>query len=404
MPRGPLTGVRVLDFTWVGAGSFTTKLLADHGADVIKVESAKALDSLRVGAPFAGGIKGVNRSGYFAERNTSKRGITLNLKDPRAQEIARDLAAGADVVANNFRPGVMDRFGLGYEQVRAVNPRVVYLSMSMQGATGPDKDHLGYGLTIGALVGLTHLTGLPDRYPVGTGTNYPDHVPNPCHAAFAVLAALRHVRRTGQGQLIDIAQTEPTIAAIGPAILEWTVNGVDPAPLGNAHPAWCPHGIYRCAGADEWLAIAVRTDDEWRVLADELLLDDVPPQWTYAPGRRADAAAVDAAVRRRIATWRAEDAMAVLQERGVPAGVVRDVAGLVRHDPQLAHREHWQRLPHAEMGRSLYGAPPFTLSDTPGGLRAAAPLLGEHTREVLTELLDLSDAEITELAESDVLT
>lgn len=401
---GPLTGVRVLDFTWVGAGSFTTKLLADHGADVIKVESAGHLDSLRLGAPFAGGVRGVNRSGYFAERNTSKRGITLNLKDPRAQELARKLAAGADVVANNFRPGVMDRFGLGYEQVRAVNPRVVYLSMSMQGATGPDKDHLGYGLTIGALVGLTHLTGLPDRYPVGTGTNYPDHVPNPCHAAFAVLAALRHVRRTGQGQLIDIAQTEPTVAAIAPAILEWTVNGVDPAPLGNAHPVWCPHGIYRCVGEDAWLAVAVRTDEEWAALADELLLDHVPPQWTRAAGRHAAAAAVDAAVGGRLATWQAEDAMAVLQERGVPAGVVRDTAALVRHDPQLAHRAHWRRLPHAEMGASLYGAPPFALSATPGGLRGAAPLLGEHTREVLAELLDLSDAEITELAESGVLT
>lgn len=401
---GPLDGVRVLDFTWVGAGSFTTKLLADHGADVIKVESGKHLDSLRVGAPFAGGVKGVNRSGYFAERNTSKRGITLNLKDPRAQELARRLAAGADVVANNFRPGVMDRFGLGYEQVREVNPRVVYLSMSMQGATGPDRDHLGYGLTIGALIGLTHLTGLPDRYPVGTGTNYPDHVPNPCHAAFAVLAALRHVRRTGQGQLIDIAQTEPTIAAIGPAVLQWTVNGVDAAPLGNADPAWCPHGLYRCAGDDAWLALAVRDDDEWRTLAEELPLDHVPPQWTHVAGRLADADAVDTAVAQQVATWRAEDAMAVLQERGVPAGVVRDVEDLVRHDPQLAHREHWRRLPHAEMGPSLYGAPPFTLSDTPGGLHGAAPLLGEHTRAVLAELLDLSDAEITELAESDVLT
>ncbi|TDV57739.1 CaiB/BaiF CoA transferase family protein [Actinophytocola oryzae] len=400
---GPLAGVRVLDFTWVGAGSFTTKLLADHGADVIKVESAKHLDSLRVGAPFAGGVRGVDRSGYFAERNTSKRGITLNLKDYRGQELARRLTATADVVANNFRPGVMDRFGLGYEQVRAVNPRVVYLSMSMQGATGPEKDNLGYGLTITALIGLTHLTGLPDRYPVGTGTNYPDHVPNPCHAAFAVLAALRHVRRTGEGQLIDIAQTEPTIAAIAPSIMEWTVNGVDPPARGNTDPTWCPHGIYRCAGEDEWLAVAVRTDAEWRALAEELALG-APPQWTDEAGRRAAAAEVDAAVQKRLATWRAEDAMAVLQGRGIPAGVVRDTEALVRHDPQLAHREHWQYLRHREMGTTLYGAPPFRLSVTPGGLHRPAPLLGEHTREVLTELLGLSDNEITELAESDVLT
>ncbi|GAA0988413.1 CoA transferase [Acrocarpospora macrocephala] len=382
-PVAPRQGrIRVLDFTWVGAGSYTTKLLADHGADVIKVESAAHLDSLRTGPPFAGGVPGINRSGYFAERNTSKRGITLDLKTPEGREIAQRLAATADVVANNFRPGVMESLGLGYQELRANNPGLVYLSMSMQGGSGPERDYLGYGLTIGALVGLTHLTGLPGRYPAGTGTNYPDHVPNPGHAAVAVLAALRHRDRTGQGQHIDIAQTEPTIAAIGPAIMEWTANGTDPGPMGNAHPVWSPHGVYRCR--DSWIALAVRSETEWQALRTTLDIE--------APGE----------ISGKIAAWDAEKLMNALQDQGVPAGVVRDAPGVIT-DPQLVHRGHWQRLTHPEMGPSLYGMPPFRLSATPGDLHSPAPLLGQHTREVLTGVLALTDAEIDRLTRDNVL-
>jgi benzylsuccinate CoA-transferase BbsF subunit len=398
---GPLAGVRVLDFTWVGAGSLTTKLLADHGADVLKVESSVHIDSLRLNPPFAGGVRGPNRSGYFAERNTNKRSVCLNLREQGGRDLARRLAAHCDIVANNFRPGVMERFGLGYSDIRAIKPDVVYLAMSMQGSAGPEREYLGYGLTIGALVGLQHLTGLPERYPVGTGTNYPDHVPNPCHAAFAVLAALRHRRRTGEGQYIDIAQTEPTIATFGTAVLDYTINGVVAEREGNRHPSYAPHGLYPCAGEDNWVAIAVRTDAEWQRLGGVLGL--AADQYPTASDRLADVAALDDLVASRTCH---EDAAALaerLQAAGVAAGPVQDSADLLDTDPQLAHRGHWVYLDHPEMGRTRYGMPPFRLPATPGELRTAAPVLGAHTREVLTEVLGMGETELDTLDAAGVL-
>ena len=207
----PLKGIRVADFCWLGAGSYTTKILGDMGADVIKIESAARLDSLRMAAPYKDGVPGVNRSGYFADRNTSKRSITVDMKHPRALALVRRLIEQSDIIANNFTPGVMEKFGLGYDAVRAMKPDIIYLAMSMQGSQGPERSYLGYGASMVSLTGLHELSGLPDREPAGTGTNYPDHVPNPCHAAFALLAALRHRRRTGQGQLIDLRRSSPPL-------------------------------------------------------------------------------------------------------------------------------------------------------------------------------------------------
>jgi benzylsuccinate CoA-transferase BbsF subunit len=392
---GALDGVRVVDFSWVGAGSFTTRILAEHGADVIKIESSTRLDSLRIGPPFAGGVKGVNRSGYFAERNADKRSTTFDLKNPAGADIVRRLIAGADVVANNFRPGVMESLGFGYDEVAAIRPDVIYLAMSMQGATGPESGYLGYGITIAAVTGLTGLSAEPDRYPVGTGTHYPDHVPNPGHAAFAVLAALRHRRRTGEGQRIEIAQTETTIAGIGPQIMQWTADQVEAEPRGNADPRWAPHGVFPVAGDDRWIAIAVRNDTEWRALARELGLD--PERWATVGERLAARRQLEAEVASVTREREPEALMIRLQEAAVPAGVVADARRLVDVDPQLAARGHWQRLEHPEMGLALYGTAPFRLSETPGVLDRPAPLLGQHTRQVLSEVLGMSDSEIDAL-------
>ena len=402
MAEGALAGLRVLDFTWVGAGSFTTRLLSEHGADVVKIESSAHIDSLRVGPPFAGGVPGVNRSGYFAERNANKRSVTIDLKKPEGTALARRLVEGADIVANNFSPGVMEGFGLGYQDVSAINPSVIYLSMSMQGARGPERKYIGYGITIAAVAGLTALSAEPGRYPVGTGTHYPDHVPNPGHAALAVLAALRHRRRTGRGQLVEIAQTEPIIAQLGPAIMAWTANHANEQPTGNRDPRWSPHGVFPAAGDDRWVAIVARTDDEWRALAGELGII-VPEAWAKVAGRLAAAEDVEAAV--SAATRRIEpvELMTRLQHVGVPAGLVSTSADLVDDDAQLRHRGHWQYLDHPEMGRSVYGRAPFRLSVTDGALTTAAPLLGEHTRQVLTSELGLDDAEIDRLTAAGVL-
>ncbi|WP_210495648.1 CaiB/BaiF CoA transferase family protein [Microvirga antarctica] len=403
--RGPLAGIRVTDFTWIGAGSFATKMLADAGAEVIKIESAERLDSLRVAPPFKDRIKGVNRSGYFSDRNTSKRSFALNLKDARAREIVLRLAKESDVVANNFTPGVMERLGLDYDSIRAIKPDIIYLSMSMQGSSGPHSRYLGYGLTIGALSGLHHLSGLPERLPAGTGTNYPDHLPNPCHGVFALLAALRHRRRTGEGQHIDIAQTEPTIALLAPSVLEYTVNGRVVNRTGNDHPSFAPHGVYPCAGTDRWLAIVVTTDRQWQALVEVL---DAPAwtadeRWNTASSRHANRRELDISLGEATRQWSGEELMNRLQVAGVAAGLVQDAADLIDRDPQLAHRGHWVRLDHAEMGVSLYNAPPYRFSSSRVELASAAPLLGEHTLEILEEVLAIGRVEGQRLIDEGVL-
>lgn len=401
----PLSPFKVADFTWIGAGSYTTKLLADFGADVVKIESGKRLDTLRGSRPFKDGVAGVNRSGYFADRNSSKRSITLDLKTPRGHELAMDLIRGSDVVTNNFTPGTMEKFGLGYEAVRQVRPDIVYISMSMQGRSGPEANYLGYGLTMGALTGLHYLCGLPEEEPAGTGTNFPDHVPNPCHAAFAILAALRHRRKTGQGQYIDLAQIEPTISLLGPAVLDYTTNGRVTERRGNRHVAAAPYGVYPCAGEDRWIAISAGDQPAWGVLAETLGAADLASDSRFATPlqRWRHREELDARIAQLTAGWNSQELMDQLQKRGVAAAAVRDAADVLHHDPQLQAREHWAYLDHPEMGSSVYGAPPFKLSRTPGFPSRPAPLLGQHTDEVLGSCLGLDRARIEALRHDGVL-
>lgn len=400
----PLTGVRIIDFCWVGAGSYTTKMLADLGADVLKVESTRSLDSLRLAAPYKDGIKGVNRSGYFADRNSSKRSITVNMKEPRGVALVHELVRDCDVVANNFTPGTMERLGVGYEVLSGVNPGLIYIGMSMNGDEGPDRRMLGYGITIAAITGFLGLSGLPDREPTGTGTNYPDHIPNPCHAAFAILAALRHKRRTGQGQRIDMAQTEPMLALTPLPVIELQVHGRIATRSGNRLEGYAPRGVYRTAGEDRWIAISVANDEQWRALVATLNSNALRrSEWASAAGRNADQDRLDAAMSQAIAGWDGYALMTALQARRVPAGVVQNAADLVDRDPQLAHRNHWRYLPHAEMGDSLYNGPPFRFASGPIGPRFAAPLLGEHTRVVCADRLKMSAEEIDALIEQGVL-
>jgi benzylsuccinate CoA-transferase BbsF subunit len=401
---GPLHEVRVADFTWVGAGPFMTKPLADHGAEVIKVESRTRTDVIRSMAPFAGGVPGVNRSGYFANRNSSKKSICLDLRHPVGRELALRLIAASDVVANNFTPGTMDRLGLGYQAASGVRPDVIYLDMPMQGMTGPHRDFRGYGLSIAAAGGLLGLSGYADRPPVGTGTNYPDHVPNPLHATIAVLAALRQRRRTGRGQYIELAQLESTINAIGPAILA-SAAGQDVRRAGNADDVAAPHGVYQCAGDDRWCAIAVTTEAQWRGLADVLGRPDwaTDPRLATADGRRALRGPLDAALGDAVAAWDAEKLADALTGAGVPAAPVNDAAALLHRDPQLSARRHWVTLHHPEMGDCVYDGIPYRLSATPGRLRSPAPLLGADTRAVCTELLGLTGTDYDRLREQGVI-
>ena len=397
----PLTGIRVADFSWVGAGPFLTKPLADHGADVVKVESRTRVDPIRSMAPMRDGVTGTDRSGYFANRNTSKRSICLDLKHPRGRELALQLIGVSDVVVNNFSPGTMDRLGLGYDAARAVRPDVVYLEMPMLGTVGPHRDCRGYGLTIAAAGGLLGLTGYDDAPPVGTGTNYPDHVPNPLHGAVAVLAALRKRRRTGQGEYIELAQLESTINAIGPAIVA-AAAGTRVGRSGNRDDVAAPNGVYPCAGEDSWCAIAVFDDQQWAATRLVLGIASAPEHDT-ADGRRGSQPLLDRLIAE---ATRGRDAARLADEltaRGVPASVVQTADDLVNSDVQLRDRRHWVTLDHPVMGPSIYDGIPYRLSATPGHLRSPAPLLGADSRDVCVELLGVPDDTYDALASEGVV-
>jgi benzylsuccinate CoA-transferase BbsF subunit len=400
--RNALQGIRVLDFCWVGAGALVTKLLAEHGADVIKVESRARPDNLRVAPPFRPGSSGLDASGYFASRNNDKQSLALDMRRAIGREFAREIASKCDVVTNNFRPGVMERWGLDYETLRSDNPSLVYLSMPMNGSDGPDRNAIGFGSTIAAQAGLVYLSGRPDRPPVGTGTHYPDHIPSPGHALVAVLAALLHRDKTGTGRMIEISQLESTVNTIGPAILAAS-RGERPERNGNRIPGHHPSGTFHCSGEDQWIAIAVRNDEEWQQLATalspELALD---PRFLTADRR---AAAEDELERRIDALTRDRDRDRLasdLEARGVPVAPVASSKDILL-DQHLSARGFWRELQHPVMGTITMPAAPFQGRAGRTGPQRSAPLLGEHTREVMTSLLGLSDAEVDALVDDKVL-
>jgi benzylsuccinate CoA-transferase BbsF subunit len=393
-----LRGIRFADVTWAGAGPFCTKVFSDFGAEVIKIESSVRLDSVRTGGPFKDRKFGVNRSGYFASRNTGKKSVVLDLKSDEGKRLVFDIIRKADVVSNNFGPGAMDRMGLSYEAVRAVKPDVIYLSMPMYGEDGPRANLLGVGMTISAVTGLMWSTAYRPGDPVGPGTHYPDHAANPYHAAFAILAALRRRRLTGEGMRIDLSQVESTVNFIGTAVADVAVRGSDRPQGGNASAAMAPHGIFRCAGEDEWCAIAVTSDAEWQAFAGAAGMPELAGDKRFATASGRVAAREE--LERRVAGWfaerRADEASLALRAAGVPAARVADSRFLVEDDPQLAARAYWQRVDHPELGRSLYSSPPYRIDGERVEL-GRPPLLGEHTREVLGGLLGLGGDEIDRL-------
>lgn len=396
----PLRGVRVLDFTWVGAGPFTTKILADFGAEVIKIESRTKPDQLRRAEPLVG-ARGLDESGYFANRNTNKKSITLNLKEAASRPLIHRLLKNADIVANSFSPDVMDKYGLSYQDVCAINPRIIYLSMPLAGSSGPYKKFVGYGSSIAAIVGMMNLSGLPNRRPVGTGTNYPDHLPNPLHAAFAVLAALAYCDRTGEGQEINISQIESTLSVFPEPALDFLANGNVAQPGEYRNPKWIPQGIFPCAGDDEWCAITVRGDDEFKKLW-ALMGNAFDARFATAEGRLNH----EDEVRGLLAEWtRSKKSCALmkqLQEAGIAAGRVQTAKDILTSDVHLAARGFWRYLEHPVMGRSVYHGIAAKFSDMTTEYRSSAPCLGQHNPELM-QLCGLSQPEFESLVASKVI-
>jgi crotonobetainyl-CoA:carnitine CoA-transferase CaiB-like acyl-CoA transferase len=384
----PLTGVRVLDFTWVVAGPVATRILADLGADVIKVERRNAVDF------------GDRRGGLSGTLMRGKRSVVLNLGDPRGVALARRLALASDVVIDNFSARVMSNLGLDHATLRTARPDLICARMTGYGLTGPDRDKVSYGPTLQALTGYTLLMGEPGRPPAGFGYSYSDLAAGN-FGALAVLLALWHRRRTGTGVSIDLAQQEAVASLLGPLLLQRAVAGGVSTAVGNAsqEAPGAPHGVYPCAGDDRWIAITVFGDDDW---ARFVRAADGPP-WGRDPrfathdGRYAHAAELD----RHIAAWtrtlEADVAMERLQAAGLAAGRVANAAELCAGDPQLAARGHFVDVPTPEGTTVRLDGPAFLLSETPAAVRGPGPLLGEHSDAVLAEVLGLDREEIAAL-------
>jgi benzylsuccinate CoA-transferase BbsF subunit len=401
--RYAFEGIKVADFTWVGVGPITTKYLADHGATVVRIESHTRPDVLRLAPPWRDGQPGLNRSQFFASFNTSKYGITLDLSKPVAQQLAKKLVAWADIVAESFTPKVMRHWGLDYEQLKQVNPRLIMLSTCQQGQTGPHALYPGFGQLMASLSGFYHISGWPDRPPAPPYGAYTDFIA-PRFAATVLMAALDYRRRTGIGQYIDLAQYEASLHFLAPALLDYHVNGRILGREGNHSLRAAPHGAYRCQGEDRWLAISVSNDAQWQNFL--AALDH--PAWGQEPRfatqslRLAHRDALDPLVEAWTVQQEAEAAAERLQRAGVPAGVVQNCLDL-HQDPRLAAWGMFQYLDHPEMGPSPYEGHQFHLSKTPGELRWAAPVMGQHNEYVFTEILGLSQKEIATLIEEKVI-
>jgi len=398
-----LRGVRVADFTWAWAGPYGTLLLAFLGAEVIKIESHKRLDHARtrslMGGPVVGGP---DASVIFNDLNLGKLGVTLDLAQPQGAELARRLVAVSDVVAQNMRPGAMERLGLGYEQLRQVKPDLIMISSSARGMTGPERHYAGYAPTFAALGGLAYMTGHPDGPPVPQmGTV---DLRSATFLAVAVLAGLHHRAATGQGMHIDLSSSEAIIALIGEAILDYTMNHRLPQRRGNRNQGMAPHKVYRCSGEDAWVSIAVGSEAEWQALCRSLghpeWQDD--PRFADAPRRCQHQDELDALIEAWTCQRTPYEVMHTLQAAGVAAMPVMSSRDLFT-DPHLMARGLGVEMEHPVVGRRTVIGPPWALSGTPARVERPAPLLGEHNYQVFGELLGLPTREIDELIQAGVI-
>ncbi len=413
--RLPLTGINVADFSWFGAGPICGQALAVYGATVVRVESETHVDGLRAIGPFPTGKTGYNVSGYFNNYNANKLGITIDLNTEKGRGLALRLVRWADVFLTNMTPRILGRWGLTYEDLVKVRPDIIAAYQPMQGLDGPHRDFLGFGAVLGPITGFNHLVGFPNRPPAGLGTNYPDYVINPMHTVVAIVAALRHRRRTGRGQRVELAQIESVVAALAPAVMDYTVNGRTQERAGNRIAHAAPHGAFRCRtikvptpfgerDEDRWCVIACFDDEQWAKL--RLAIGD--PDWarderfsTHA-GRKANEDDLERSIEAWTAERSPEEVMATLQAAGVPAGVVQNARDCLE-DPHLRERGYYVYLDHPEAGRTAYDGSGLHLSETPARFERAAPCLGEHTHQVAKEILGLSDDEIADLLVEQVL-
>jgi crotonobetainyl-CoA:carnitine CoA-transferase CaiB-like acyl-CoA transferase len=412
----PLSGLNVADFSWFAAGPICAEVMGLYGATVVRVESESHVDGLRGVGPFAQGKTGYNVSGYFNNYNANKLSVTIDLNTEKGRDLALRLVAWADVFITNMTPRIIERWRLTYDELVKARPDIIAVYQPMQGYDGPHRDFLGFGAVLTPITGFNHLSGFPNRAPSGLGTNYPDYVINPNHTLVAILAALRHRRRTGQGQRVELSQLESTVAALAPALMDCMVNGRVQERSGNRLPQAAPHGAFRCQtikvptpfgerDEERWCVVACFSDAQWDALRNAI----GDPEWARDERFATHAARKqhEDELERRIEEWTSErspeEVMETLQAAAVPAAVVQNARDCLENDAHLREREYYVYLDHPEAGRTAYDGPGFRLSKTPAQYRTAAPCLGEHTHQVCKEILGLSDDEIAELMVEEVL-
>lgn len=398
----PLSGLRVLDFTWSIAGPHSVRVLADLGATVVKVESSHKQDAARGYRPVHDNIAGLENSALFDTMAAGKKSLALNLSKPAALDVVRELVAWADVVVESYSPKAMPRWGLGYDDLRRIKPDVIMVSTCLAGQTGPMAHFAGYGNLGAALAGFYGLAGWPDRPPAGPFGAYTDYTSTHFLAA-TMLAAIDHRRRTGEGQYIDLAQSEAAQHFLTPALLDYSANGRIMERNGNRDPQMAPHGVYPVAGDDRWIAVVCQDDAQWQALATAMGRDDLAadPTLAAAAGRLAAVDRLDDLVGCWTAHHDGLELADALQAAGVTAHIVATGEDCLA-DPQLQATDHFARPDHPDRP-CLIENTRFRFSRTPGRADTRAPLLGEHTWEILSDILGYDGDRIGELAAAELL-
>ena len=392
----PLGTLRIVDMTQALAGPFATKLLADMGAQVIKIEAATHPDLLRLWATSTE-PRAHERNPFFHAANTNKLSISLMLDTALGREILLQLVGISDVVIDNFSSRVMPQLGLSYDQLRGMKEDIIAISMPACGCDGPYKHYVGYGDAVEAIAGLTMLSGYRGGKAIKVGVSIADYIAA-FNAVIAILAAALYRQRTGRGQFIDLSQFEACGRLIGEALVEYQFTGMQPSRRGNRHPIYAPQGCYMCAGDDGWVVISVESDSQWEALVKLMDAPDLgeDPSLKSAKGRQA----AHDHINEHIARWsHSQDKYAVMQAcqaAGIPAGAVLKTSDLVR-DSHLQARGFFEEVDHPVEGRQELPGVSFKLNKTPAHLRTAAPVFGQHTDYVLRDLLGKSDAQIASL-------
>ena len=411
--KKPLKNYRILDLSRIWAGPYCTKLLADMGAEVIKLESLSVYDSHRGPVSPAPGIAAYpdsdpgeqpwNRNGWFNCLHMSKYGVSLELTGDEGRRVFDQLVSISDVLIENFRQGTLARLGYDYETLRRLRPDLIYVSMPAFGNNGPWQEYVAYGIGQEQLSGMAHMTGYPGEGPMKSGINHGDPITG-AHAAGVVLAALRRRRRTGRGMFIDVSQQESAVALIGGEVLAYQISGQEPERQGNHSPYFAPHNAYQCAGEDRWVTISVTSDAQWRSLAETVGGAGLADDTRFATGeeRLSHREELD----RVLAEWTASrdpyEISHQLQGAGVPASPVMRGPDLLE-DPHYKVRGTFVEVDHAQVGPKMYPGIPFKMSATPGEVQWPAPALGEHNRYVYGNVLGLSHEQIEGLEERGVI-